>query len=245
MNKQPTVYGKLCSLFYDATKAYASEREVSFYTSFIEHNPGRVLEAMSGSGRLQIPLLQRGYTVDGVDNSPIMLARCRERCAALNLAPQLYEQTLEELVLPFKYHTVTIAVGSFQLIVDRDKALLALQNLRVHMYNGANLLLDSFVPDVTLEERSTRIARIDQHTIVRLTKRYVFNQQEKIADAFCLYELIVNGKVQEQENELLQVVWYTDSELIQLLEQAGFTVIKIYNELFHSAGPSRIVHAQV
>ena len=77
-----------------------------------------VLEAMSGSGRLLIPLLQRGYNVEGVDNSPIMLERCRERCAALSLNPRLYEQSLENLSLIQRYGVVTIAVGSFQLIVD-------------------------------------------------------------------------------------------------------------------------------
>src|SRR3990167_9087512 len=52
-------YGQLCSQFYDATEKYASDQEVDFFTSCIEQHPGRVLEAMSGSGRLQIPLIRR------------------------------------------------------------------------------------------------------------------------------------------------------------------------------------------
>ena len=91
-------YGKLCGLFYDATEKYASEDEVNFFASFVELYPGRVLEAMSGSGRLQIPLMQRGYVVDGVDHSYAMLARCRQRCAKLEFTmPQLYEQSLENM----------------------------------------------------------------------------------------------------------------------------------------------------
>ena len=122
-------YGELSSLFYDAIEHYASQQEVDFFASCIEQNPGRVLEAMSGSGRLQIPLMQRGYVVDGVDISAPMLARCQQRCAKLGLTPELYEQSLENLSLPNVYNTVIIAFGSFQLITDEDCALKSLKNL--------------------------------------------------------------------------------------------------------------------
>lgn len=238
-----TAYGKLCGLFYDATKKYAPEKEVAFYASFSEQNQGRILEAMSGSGRLLIPLLQRGYLVDGVDNSHIMLDRCRERCAEQQLTPELYEQSLEQLNLPYKYTMVTIAVGSFQLIVERTAALQALKNLRAHMCAGGSLLIDFFVPDFT-EERSTRIERIDTHTAIRLTTRYVFYQEHKRADAFCFYELVVDGIVKEQEDELLEITWYEDQELKLLLQEAGFAVIKAYEVSLRAAGPSHIIHAR-
>jgi len=244
MNIKPTIYGTLCSLFYDATKKYAPEREVSFYVSFIEQNPGRVLEAMSGSGRLQIPLLQRGYVVDGVDNSAIMLDRCRQRCENLNLAPELYEQSLEELAIPHNYTTVTIAVGSFQLITKREIALLALKNIHKHMLYHGTLLIDIFVPDTTIDPRSVRIACIDEKTTIRLTTRHIFDEQNKLADAFCLYELVADGIVQQQENEFMQIIWRTDNEWTELLEEAGFELITTYDESFRSSGPSRIIHAR-
>jgi SAM-dependent methyltransferase len=239
----PTAYGNLCSIFYDITKKYAPEREVDFYASFMPVGQGRILEAMSGSGRLQIPLLQRGYVVDGVDNSPIMLERCKQRCAQLQLTPELYLQSLEKLVLPYKYITVTIAVGSFQLITDRSIALQSLKNIHAHMHKDGNLLIDIFVPDTTFTAPSTSIARIDNHSVIRNTTRYIFDEQSKQADAFCCYELITNGVVIQQENELIQIVWYTYDEFIRLLEEAGFDVIKIYEESFRQAGPSHIVHA--
>lgn len=241
---KPQAYGNLCSLFYDATKAFAPEREVNFYASFIENNPGRVLEAMSGSGRLQIPLIQRGYIVDGVDNSATMLTRCRERCAELKIFPELYEQSLEKLKLPHHYNTVTIAVGSFQLLHERDVALQALKNIRAHMQDAGNLLIDIFMPDFS-GERTVRVAPIDEHTAIRLTTRYVFYEQEKLADAFCNYELLVNNIVQQYEHELIQVTWYSDDELEELFHAAGFKVIAFYDESFRSSGPSRVVQAQL
>lgn len=243
MNDQLTAYGKLCSLFYDATKAFAPQREVDFYASFIEQNPGRVLEAMCGSGRLLIPLMQRGYVVDGVDNSAIMLERCRERAEALQVNPELYEQSLEALQLPHVYSVVTIAVASFQLIIKEEDALKALQKLHDHMQTGGQLLIDIFIPDINADPYNVRIAKLDERSSIRLTTRYVFYPEEQRADAFSLYELVVDGLVQEQENELLQIVWRTDQQWTDLLREAGFEVINFYDETFRASGSSRILQA--
>lgn len=246
MNKDNIqAYGELSSLFYDATENYASEQEIKFFTSFIEQHPGRVLEAMSGSGRLQIPLMQRGYIVDGVDISYAMLARCQQRCAKLGLEPELYEQSLENLALPYKYSTITIAVGSLQLITDSNLLLKALKNLNAHMLPGGNLLIDTFVPDITLDEFCVSRVRLDEHRVLRLTKRHVFDVVKKLADSFCLYELIVDGIVQQQEDELIEVFWHSDTEWRELLLEAGFEVMRIHDEILRKSEPSRVIHARV
>lgn len=237
-------YGELCGLFYDVTEKYASEKEVDFFVSFIEQYPGRVLEAMSGSGRLQIPLMQRGYVIDGVDHSYAMLERCRQRCVGLGIEPELYEQSLENLALPYKYNTIIIAVGSLQLIVDSVLILKALKNLNNHMLAGGNLLIDIFVPDITIDEYSVSIARLDEHRIIRLTKRHVFDVAKKRVSTFCLYELISDGIILQQENALIEVVWRLDNEWQELLLQAGFEVVRIYDEKFKESESSRIIHAR-
>lgn len=243
-NNNIQAYGQLCSLFYDAMEKYASVREVEFFSSFIEQYPGRVLEAMSGSGRLQIPLTQRGYIVDGIDNSPAMLARCRQRCAALGLEPELYEQSLENMTLPHTYSTVIIAVGSFQLITDYELALKMLKNLHKHMQVGGHLLIDIFVPDITMAQSSVSVARLDDHKTIRLTRRHRFDVEKQLADTFCWYELLVDGVVVQQENELIEIIWRTDEQWRDLLQQAGFEVVRIYDEQFKKTELSRVIHAR-
>lgn len=246
MDQKTFSYGSLCSFYYDATEGFASENEVLFFADFIKRHPGgRVLEAMSGSGRLQIPLMQLGFIIDGVDRSPSMLMRCRERCAALGLTPELYEQSLEELALPHHYTTVIIASGSFQLIVERDVALKALKNLRHHMTTDSDLLIDIFVPDITVASTTSTQVRIDNELEIRLTTRYVFDEIRKVADGICHYELLVDGQVKAREDELIEVVWYSDDELRALLAEAGFEIVSFYERSFRSAGPSRVVHARL
>lgn len=237
-------YGKLCSLFYDTTKQFASEKEVAFYEQFINENSGKVLEAMSGSGRLQIPLLQKGYDVEGIDNSRIMLDRCHQRAEKFNISPITYEQSLEDMNLPKKYSTVTIAVGSFQLITNRDIALKCLKNLNKHMVKNGNILIDFFIPETTSRLPFIREAIINDNTKIVLTTKYKFDTKVKKAVGFCNYQLIENNNVVEKEDELIEVCWYSKEEMVSLIEEAGFEFVNIYNERLRYSADSLILHAK-
>jgi 2-polyprenyl-3-methyl-5-hydroxy-6-metoxy-1,4-benzoquinol methylase len=118
MSANEFAYQKLCSLFYDASKQFASEQELGFYLQFVNKTPGRILEAMTGTGRIQIPLIRMGYEIDGVDRSEIMLERCRLRSKEFGLTPNLYQQSLEELNLPHQYQTI-IAYATRGHLADR------------------------------------------------------------------------------------------------------------------------------
>ena len=89
-----------------------------FYLDAIGRYGQPVLDVGCGTGRLLLDYLAQGIDVDGVDNSPEMLALCSAKAQALGLAPQLYAQTMETLALPRTYRTIIIPSSTMQLIVD-------------------------------------------------------------------------------------------------------------------------------
>lgn len=242
--KGSIMYGQLCSLYYDVTEKYACQKELDFYASYIQKDD-LVLEAMSGSGRLLLPLIQRGYMIHGIDSSPHMIQRCKLSAQALQVDPVIYEQRLETMHIDHRYTTVIIAVGSFQLIVEPDDALQALQKLRAHMHTGGNLFLDLFIPDLSgdVRQRSSYSARVDDHTTISFSAFYEVCHDKQYIDAFCTYELSVDALVQAREQEHMRFVWYTDEQLSSLLDQAGFDVVSIHTQSFRPAGVSRIMQA--
>lgn len=139
-------YQQLCTEFYDLTKPEAKEKEIEFYGNFLKTVTEPCLEAMCGSGRLLLPLLRRGYQIDGLDNSSHMLESCSQRCKLEKLNVNLFNQSLQNLSLPHKYGLIFIAIGSFQLIENRFEALIILKRLYDHLISGGILLIETFVP---------------------------------------------------------------------------------------------------
>src|SRR5580698_11368183 len=68
-----------------------------FYRAIIERQGGPALDVGCGTGRLLLDYLSAGLDVDGVDNSPEMLAICREKAAAagVDVEGRLFEQSME------------------------------------------------------------------------------------------------------------------------------------------------------
>jgi SAM-dependent methyltransferase len=108
----------------------------AFYVDLIQIYGQPVLDVGCGTGRLLLDYLAQGIDIDGVDNSPDMLGICRQKAIALGLAPTLYEQYLETLVLPRQYHTIMIPSSTLQLVIDPAMAVQSLQRLAAHLLPG-------------------------------------------------------------------------------------------------------------
>ena len=90
-----------------------------FYLDVIKKYGQPVLDIGCGAGRLLIDYLSQGIDIDGVDNSPEMIALCRENAEKKGLKPNLYIQSMTELQLPRKYKTILVPSSSMQLYSNR------------------------------------------------------------------------------------------------------------------------------
>ncbi|MBW4426801.1 MAG: class I SAM-dependent methyltransferase [Nostoc desertorum CM1-VF14] len=100
-----TAYGPLCTEVYEITKPIGQDYpDIPYYIKHLSSiGGGRILEAMVGTGRLLIPLLEAGINVEGIDTSPDMLAACRKHCTDRNLNPVLHQGCVENLDIPGKF----------------------------------------------------------------------------------------------------------------------------------------------
>lgn len=239
-------YLSLCTEFYDITKPEAGPKEVAFYDKLLKTAKGPLLEAMCGSGRLLIPLLKKGFVLEGIDNSAHMLQSCQKRCLAQGLSAQLHHQSLQNLNLPRKYDLIFIAIGSFQLIHDRKEAFHILERLCLVLLPGGRLVIETFVPwdaikdniqgsvmaheskDVAFEKvvNDTEGAQIVHKSIVTV---YFKEQLEKTRSS---YEKWIGEKLSYSEEEEYIVRWYHRFEMQLLLEKAGFSTLEILDESF-------------
>ncbi len=120
---------------------YSTWPDRPFYRSIIERAGQPALDVGCGTGRLLLDYLAAGIDVDGVDNSPEMLALCRQKAAALGIDPRLFEQSMETLDLPRRYGTTFVPSSSFQLLTSEDAALEAMRRLHRHLLPGGTLVM--------------------------------------------------------------------------------------------------------
>ena len=86
----------------------ATDDELAFYRTAIERYGQPALDLGCGTGRMLVPLAASGLDVDGCDVSADMLAHCRTKGTSAGVAPQLFQQSSDELALPRKYGTIYI-----------------------------------------------------------------------------------------------------------------------------------------
>jgi len=84
---------------YDEWAAHMTE-DVPFYVELARDTEGPLVELAVGNGRVAVPVAREtGRTVIGIDSSPAMLARARERAAAAGVELDLREGDMRDLEL--------------------------------------------------------------------------------------------------------------------------------------------------
>ena len=220
-------YGRLCTLFHDADTPRATTAEVDWYAERLPRDAGPVLEAMAGSGRLLLPLLERHINVHGVDASPSMIASCEARLAAAGLATSIFRQDVVTLNLPFRYAAAIVADGSFQLVADPIAAQKALERIRAHLVAPGLLLMDLYIPAEALHPPGApevQVQTVTLHDGTKLARRaeVSVDAEGKRIDIRSRYEQRERATITAREDETLAVTWYTEDEIIALIREAGY-----------------------
>lgn len=237
-------YGELCTEVYDHTKKIGQSinGDIEYYRDRLKHCKGRILEAMAGSGRVIIPLLESGLTVDGADYSPEMLASCRQRCEERNLTVNLYESDLQELSLPDRYEAIIIPAGSFLLIENREESLNVLKRLYQHLQPGGRLILDIFLPDTNFvcgPIGGTSTFNMPNGDIITMEKNLVEADlflQHKVT--YLKYEKWRNGALIQTELQRFAVRWYGIEEFKLMLESIGFSDVVVSADFEYGKAPT-------
>jgi SAM-dependent methyltransferase len=106
-----------------------------------------VLELACGTGRVSVPVARDGVAIVGLDASPAMLARAREKAAGLPKARWVLGD-MRDFDLPERFGLVAIPFRSFQHLLTVDDQLACLACIRRHLAPGGRLVINVFNPDI-------------------------------------------------------------------------------------------------
>jgi SAM-dependent methyltransferase len=144
-----TDYGARFAADYDlrafgAPPESETEEAVSFLSTLLEGTGRRLLELGSGTGRLLVPLAERGFDVQGIELSPEMVARMREKQGG-EAIPVLVGD-MASFQLSERFDVVLLAYNTLFSIVSQERQVECLGAAAEHLAPGGKLVIECYAP---------------------------------------------------------------------------------------------------
>jgi SAM-dependent methyltransferase len=140
-------YGDRYAAVYD--ELFANRDDVCRVSTVLHDlaGDGDVVEFGVGTGRLAIPLAQRGHRVYGVDNSQAMLDVLKAKPGSERVTPILGDFATVTVGRPVSL--VFAAFSTIYLPGTQDAQVQTFQNAAAHLAPGGKFLVEAFVHDRT------------------------------------------------------------------------------------------------
>lgn len=233
----PYEYYGMMAEFWDLFRGDTSTWEDRFFfLDVVKKYGGPVLDIGCGTGRILLDFVQQGFDIDGVDNSPEMLALLKQKAEKLNLHPTVYQQEMTALSLPRKYQTILVPSSSFQLLLDAGLPPIAMNCFFEHLLPKGVLAM----PFMTLwkqgnplEDEFTReVVRPEDGATVRRWQYSRFDPNTDFEHTIDRYEIVRDGQVvaSEEHRQSPATRSYTQQQAIALYEEASFENIQLFHE---------------
>lgn len=213
--------------FDDAARPAAARDEVDWYVARLPRDAGLCLDAMCGSGRLLVPLLEHGIAIQGVEASGAALALAEARLAAAGRTTTLYRQSLQALNLPTRYAAAILDGSAFLRIADPVAARVALERLRMHLVGPGLLLVDARVPAYAGSRYGAPLVEwksvaLDDGSRIRMRSETSVDSDARLARTDARYTHRYGTVALAEAHARGAVTWYAGSELAELLSNAGW-----------------------
>ena len=234
-------YKSLCAQYYEIDKPNAPEDALNFYLAYAKLAKGPIYEPMCGTGRFFIPMLERGFDIEGSDASTFMISICEKKCRAKKLNPKLYHCFLHEMISDKQYALIFIPSGSFGLITAVSQAKLSLKALYNMLLPNGKLVFEietmNALPKEFQVEQYSQVHTSKKEEIILLKTYSTYQNDTQVLQTICRYELIRDNKIIKTETEDFNVRYYQDNEIDSWLEDVGFSRILKYKP-YEQVSPS-------
>jgi SAM-dependent methyltransferase len=116
---------------------------------------GRALELAIGTGRIALPLAERGVEVHGIDASEAMVARLRAKPGGERIPVTMGD--FADVGVDGRYALVFVAFNTFFALLTQEDQVRCFANVAAHLDEGGAFVLEAFVPDLGRFSRNQRV----------------------------------------------------------------------------------------
>lgn len=210
---------------YDAAHEWKTN-DIEFITNCALEYGGPILEMASGTGRLAVPLIKRGFNYTGVELSEPFVEFTKKKLTPIKSDHDIVQGDMKNIDLKKKYKFIFIGFNSIcHLLTNKDVSRF-FNCVYAHLLDGGLFLIDTFVPNPIFLYRpnlKTPVMEFDLPNGERCIVNEI-NQYDPVTQINQIKWFFESSKVDQFLFDMHMI--YPDT-MDRLLSESGF---KIYNK---------------
>jgi SAM-dependent methyltransferase len=157
-----STYGERIADVYDHWPRLpaTTERAVEFLAAAAGRGP--ILELGIGTGRLALPLVQRGFVVHGIDTSPAMIRKLRAKPGGDRITISM--GNFADMAIAGRFSLIFVAFNTFFGLLAQDDQVRCFRGIVEHLTDDGVFVIEAFVPDLTRFTHGQRVGATDVGT---------------------------------------------------------------------------------
>jgi SAM-dependent methyltransferase len=146
-------FGEDTAEIYDDSPRGDESAAVAFLEELAGGGPA--LELAIGTGRIALPLAAREIRVDGIDISPAMVARLREKPGGDRISVTMGD--FAEVSVPGAYRLIYVVYNTLHNLLTQEDQVRCFENVAAHLTDDGSFVVEAYSPSFFFRLRN------DQH----------------------------------------------------------------------------------
>ena len=216
------------------------------YLRFVRKYGVPALEIGCGHGEPLLDLVDAGLDVTGLDSSADMLRLCEIEARQRGYEVRLIHARMEEFRVSERFRSIYIAGPTFQLVLEIDLAVAALQRIAEHLHPEGRALVPLYVPEAVAPQHLGRWkehTRGDGQVLAFQIIAQSYRPDERRVDSTLRYRRGPEGDPTELVERAWSLRWYESGEFEALADRAGLRVDCVLDH--GAAGRSLILQRRI
>ncbi|MEW5871811.1 MAG: class I SAM-dependent methyltransferase [Chloroflexota bacterium] len=205
-----TTYGERIAGTYDDW--YAGYSEVQIDTLSELARGGRALELGIGTGRIALPLQQRGVKLTGIDASQSMAAKLHTKPGGEAIPVTIGD--FADVAVIGRFDLIYVVFNTFYALLTQDEQARCFANVAQHLQAQGAFVIEAFVPDMTrfTGRQSMRVVKMGNDEV-----RIDATQHDPLGQVLTSQHVVLGSQGVRMYPVRIRYAWPTELDLMARL----------------------------